>query len=162
MRLITVHGSVGDWSIFRPIRVFREKTPGRKHGAFPFLAPAAALAICVLVGCGGSDGPERYPVEGAVIYDGKPVPAGRIDFEPDPAQGNKGPAGYATIEDGRYATAQGKGTVGGPLVVRITGTDGEATGESPYGTMLFPTYTTSVDLPHESTTHDFDLPATPR
>ena len=34
---------------------------------------AVTAAAC---GCGGSDGPPRYEVSGAVTYDGRPVPKG--------------------------------------------------------------------------------------
>ena len=122
---------------------------------------ATLLALCVLVGCGDSGGPTRYSVEGTVTFDGKPVPSGEIALEPDAGKGNKGPAGHAIIENGRYVTSPGKGTVGGPHVVRITGSDGKATGESPYGGFLFEPYTVNVDLPQENTSHDFDVPATP-
>ena len=98
----------------------------------------------LVLGCSGSSGPPRYPVEGSVTYDGKPVPAGQIVFEPDSTAGNQGPASYATIDHGRFATPRGKGTVGGPHRVRITGTDGQASGESPHG---------SIAQGHEMWTH---------
>ena len=131
-------------------------------GSNIFVIAVAALAVCLSLGCGGSAGPKRYRIEGTVTYDGKPVAGGRIDFEPDPARGNQGPPGYAIIENGRYVTARGKGAVGGPHVVRITGTDGQPTGESPYGRMLFSSYTTTIDLPHEPATQDFDVPVSAR
>lgn len=119
----------------------------------------AMLALGLLAGCGGPAGPARYDVEGVVTYDGKPVPAGRVVFEPDSAKGNQGPACYADIEDGKYASPSGKGTVGGPHVVRINGSNGVPHDESPLGTALFPEYRTNVDLPKETATHDFDVPA---
>ncbi len=124
------------------------------------LGVAVTLSVFGLVmGCGGSGGPTRYTVEGKVTFGGKPVPAGEITFEPDPAKGNKGPAGYGIIDDGRYATSPGKGVVGGPHVVRITGNDGKASGESPYGRSLFESYRVEVDLPKQDTSQDFDVPA---
>jgi len=33
---VSVHGLVGDWSIFRPENAFRGQTVGRKHGPVPF------------------------------------------------------------------------------------------------------------------------------
>jgi hypothetical protein len=138
--------------------------PTPRHAAHARGIFIASLVFCLTAvwlapGCGGSSGPIRYPLEGAVTYDGQPVPGGTIEFEPDSSKGNRGPAGYATIENGRYATSPGKGTVGGPHIVRITGTDGKASGESPYGAPIFPLHKATADLPRESATHDFDVPA---
>ena len=57
-----------------------------------------------LVGCGGAveSGPPRFRLSGKVTFDGKPVPAGTIYFEPA-----TGPAGSAQIKDGQYDTANG-------------------------------------------------------
>lgn len=117
------------------------------------------IAPLLFAAC-GTDGPARYDVSGAVTFDGQPVPAGRIVFEPDSTQSNQGPAAYADIESGRYATPRGKGHVGGPHVVRITGTDGVPSGELPDGRQLFPEYKTTLDLPQDDADHDFDVPAT--
>lgn len=117
------------------------------------LAAIAALLLCAgLAGCGGrGDETRRFDLSGAVTFDGRPVPAGTILFEPDSSQGNKGPAGFAKIADGRFNTAaSGKGTIGGPHVVRITGSD-KAT--------LFSDYVTQADLPKEKSTKDFEVPA---
>jgi len=120
-----------------------------------------AVAIAWLsAGCGRSSGPARYDVSGKVSYGQAPVPAGRIVFEPDDAKGNSGPPSYAQIKEGRYATPPGKGTVGGPHRVRITGFDGRGAGESPDGTPLFSEYRASIDLPKEDATRDLDVPAT--
>lgn len=112
----------------------------------------AALWLCAgLAGCGGSsDTTRRFDLSGAVTFEGKPVPAGTILFEPDPGKGNKGPAGFAKIADGKFDTAAGgKGTIGGPHVVRITGSD-KAT--------LFSDYVTSADFPQQKATKDFEVP----
>ena len=116
------------------------------------------LAAVLLPGCGPS-GAGRYDVSGAVTYDGQPVPAGLVIFEPDASKGNTGPASYATIQQGRYATQPGEGAVGGPILVRIMGRDGDPSSETPQGRMLFPReYQTNINLPQENTTHDFDVP----
>jgi len=87
-----------------------------------------AVMFFVLVwsvsGCGGS-GVERVEVSGAVTYKGELVPAGPVIFEPDPKQGNIGPQGFAKIKDGKYQTESGLGSVGGPVIVRITVFDGK-------------------------------------
>ncbi len=120
------------------------------------LGLAAAVFAC---GCSGSDGPTRYPVSGTVSHGGKPVPGGQIAFEPDGAKGNRGPAAYATIKNGEFATDRGLGTVGGPHIVRVLATDGQPNRESPDGNMLFSPFETTVDLPQASSTHDFAIPA---
>ena len=129
----------------------------RRAGCGVFLAVVIAW---LTAGCGGSGGPARYDLSGKVSYGGKPVPAGRIVFEPDGAKGNSGPASYAEIHDGRYAAPRGKGTVGGPHRVRIAGFDGHGAGESPEGAPLFSEYRTTAKLPTQDGTRDFDVPAT--
>ncbi len=127
----------------------------------PFAATlwgAAVVGLSLAVGCGGPGGPERFHLSGTVTHDGQPIPAGEIAFEPDSSKGNTGPAAYAPIKDGTYATPSRKGTVGGPHVVRINGSDGKASGESPLGQMLFPEYRTTADLPKESAEQNFDVP----
>jgi hypothetical protein len=114
------------------------------------------LAAFICSGCGKS-GPERFAVSGAVTFKGAPVPGGQIIFEPDSAAGNSGPSGYADIVDGHYDTAtDGKGTIGGPHVVRITGLSGKPgeAGVQP----LFKEYQSQKDLPRETSTADFDVP----
>lgn len=119
----------------------------------PVLACCAALAG--ISGCGGgNDGPKRYGVSGTVTYDGKPVPRGFIIFEPDSSKGNSGPGGGASIVDGRFATESGKGTVGGPHIVKVTGYDGVPTTneegmELPEGEELFDLYETTADFPKD-------------
>ncbi len=111
----------------------------------------ATIGLCVgLAGCGdGGDSTKRFDVSGAVTFDGKPVPSGTILFEPD--SGNRGPAGFAQIRDGKYDTSVGgKGTVGGPHVARLSGAD---------KTALFSDYVVKVDLPQQQSTKDFEVPA---
>lgn len=130
----------------------------------------AGLLGIVFGGCGRSgDGIERFHVSGVVTHEGKPVPHGTILFTPDTSQGNSGPAGYSTIQDGSYDTAvSGKGTVGGPHIVVITGDDGQASYDEELGeevaTPLFPEFRTEVDLPRSATSVEFEVPAsvTPR
>ncbi len=43
---------------------------------------AAAVAICVLVGCGKGDGPALAPATGVVTLDGKPLENARVMFHP--------------------------------------------------------------------------------
>lgn len=123
----------------------------------------AGCLLCFQSGCGGggTDGPARYGLSGTVTYDGKPVPFGQMIFSPDTAAGNSGPQGFAEIRDGKYQTAEGKGTVGGPHVVQITGFGSDpATGsEDNPVPPLFSEYQTKADLPKEDATMDFEVPA---
>lgn len=118
------------------------------------------LAAIAIAGC-SSDGPTRYRLQGAVTYDGKPVPAGTIIFEPDSSQKNDGPQGLATIHNGIFDTAKGgKGTVGGPHRITILGCDGANISEtSPQGKPLFEPFITTADLPRKNGKYDFDVPA---
>jgi hypothetical protein len=115
-----------------------------------------SLLLIFLAGCGGE---RTYQLSGNVTFQGKPVPAGQIVFEP--AAGNSGAPGFAKIKDGHYDTGilDGQGVIGGPHVVRIHGRDGIRQGELLNGLQLFPDYTAAVDLPKKSGTLDFDVPA---
>ena len=126
------------------------------------LQSAFITVFFVAFSCAGcaEKGPERYDFSGAVTFGGKPVPAGTIEFEPDGAAKNAGPQVVVAIKDGRYETPPGKGTVGGPHIVRIFGYDGvpNIEGGSIEGAAIFPPYETRLDLPKQSSTHDFDVP----
>ncbi len=120
--------------------------------------PVLMMTAAVLAGCGDT-GPTRLRVSGKVTFDGKPVPAGQIVFEPDSTANNKGPMGSAEITDGQYDTqTAGIGTVGGAHVARITGLSGRPTGNTTVNP-LFNTYEVKVDLGQEPATKDFDVPA---
>ena len=125
--------------------------------------PALALvAVPFAAGC-FKGGPPEYHLSGSVTFQGKPVPAGQLFFDPDYARGNDGPAGFAYIKDGRYDTrAGGKGVVGGPHTVRIHGADGKPDAELPVGRPLFREYAAKAALPRQDGTHDFDVPASAR
>lgn len=121
-----------------------------------------SASLFLLLGCGGGD--KGHRVSGKVTFKGQPLPAGRIYFMPDSKQGNKGATGFADVKSGAYDTASGgRGSAGGPMIVKIEGWDpsqqvkSEKTHESS-PKVLFPPYQTNVDLPKEDTTKDFDVP----
>jgi hypothetical protein len=123
-----------------------------------------SAVICCFAGCG--DG--GNPISGTVNFNGKPVPSGKIYFIPDESKGNVGAPGYATIENGAYDTsaAGGKSPQLGPMTVGIEGFDPNATATTPGDTSgevtvkaLFPYYQTTTDLTADSSTVDFDVPA---
>src|SRR5947207_3360144 len=78
--------------------------------------------VCLLIGCFAENGPTRYRISGTVTFNGQPVPHGEILFTPDSSQGNSGPQGIATIQDGRYDTdgSRAPGVAGGPTIVQVT------------------------------------------
>lgn len=118
-----------------------------------------SLFSLVLAGCSPS-GPPRYNLSGKIEFDGKPIPSGRIIFEPDRSAGNEGIRAVADIKDGHYQMPPGEGTIGGPHDVKIFGGDGTEVGGTPYGNSLFPMYRTKIDVPKEQATYDFNVPAT--
>ncbi len=126
---------------------------------------AIALAGCALLavasaGCGGEQEVPRYPVSGKVTYGNQPVPYGEIMFSPDSSQQNSGPGSIALIQNGEYETFAGKGVIGGPHRVRISGLNA-IPGSVPESEIeeLFPPYETTIDLPDSATTHNFEIPA---
>ena len=119
-----------------------------------------ATACCMLLtgitaGC-SRPGTTRYSLKGTASFKGKPVPGGRVMLAPDGTQGNRGPAAYAQIIDGRFMTEKGKGHVGGPHLVEIQGFDTTAGTEPPPS--MFPVYETVVDLPKADSIMDFEVP----
>jgi hypothetical protein len=123
----------------------------------------ALVTVAVLVGgCTRPSGPTRYPVSGRVTRGGQPLALGRISFEPETSQGNRGPGAYGEISAGRYETYRTMGAVGGPHRVVIEGYAGDTDEQRRKRAPLFPTYVTSVDLPAGSASFDFDVPATIR
>ena len=119
-----------------------------------------AIAVATVAGCGNNGDPRQHNLSGTVTFAGKPIPAGSIVFEPDSAKGNSGPQGAADIRDGKYDTkATGKGTLGGPYIVRITGFDRLEENESQPATRLFDEYRIEVDISEKTDVKDFDVPA---
>jgi hypothetical protein len=135
-------------------------------GLFP-TACCTVLVTMLFAGCGNSTAPQEYHLSGSATFAGKPILAGNILLVPDASKGNRGPAGFATIRDGKFDTRiDGRGTVGGPHRVEISPPPldvGElsASQTAPLAKPLFREYVTDVDLPRQDTTHDFAVPATP-
>ena len=61
------------------------------------------------------------------------------------------------IVNGHYRTRDGKGTVGGPHVVTIFGTNGKTATET-YDNSLFSPYRSRVELPKQDASLDFSIP----
>ncbi len=113
--------------------------------------------LLLFVGCAEKDD-GRYDLSGNVTIDGKPVPVGEISFEPDGKSGNKGPASFVPIKDGKYSVPGDSGVIGGKYNVTIIGFDGVAAGEASDGKeLLRKPYSEKIDLPKEDSTRDFEI-----
>lgn len=125
---------------------------------FSRFAVAVLLAFAV-AGC-GKKGPDVYHVSGTADFAGKPIPAGRVYFNPDLTKGNDGPQGYADIRDGNFDTRnKGRGTMGGAVVVRIEGFASVGDNASSYGKPLFVAHEVREDLPREDCSRIWAVPA---
>ena len=122
------------------------------------LLTALALVSATLVGCGKRGSDALYEISGSVTFAGRPVPGGRIVFEPDEARGASGMVSIGDIANGSYRTRPQRGFGGGPCRVTIYGTDGTVPTEEK-DTSLFPPWQTTLDLPREACRRDFDVPA---
>lgn len=124
----------------------------------------AAFAVAVLglaAGCGSGE-PKLYDVSGTLTFEGKPIAAGVIHFEPDAAKGNRGVAGYAEIHGGKFDTAKkGRGVLGGAYSIRINGFDGKVGPEAPLGAAMFPEYTEFRSMKAENQTIDITVKKKP-
>ena len=127
------------------------------------IAVSACAILALVCGCPGQTGPERYDITGAATFDGQPIPAGVISFEPDTSKGNGGPGTMARIKNGRYKSDPGEGIVGGAYILRIYGYDGKpetGTQAYPEGDAIFEMgYRMEADLPAEGGTFDVHVPA---
>src|SRR5262245_4608631 len=119
-----------------------------------------SVVACVLaLGCAKSDH-EAYHLSGKVTFNGQPLPRGKIFFLPAKTTRNSGQGGFAEIKDGVYDTRNnGSATPGGPLIVRVDGFDGNTTPSNLVGQPLFLNYEVRVEVPRDSATKDFDVPA---
>lgn len=77
----------------------------------------SGLCGLCLSGCGGSDGPQRHALRGAVAVEGIAVAEGTISFLP--AAGNGAQPAHTTIEDGEYRFSSDDGPFSGPHRVVI-------------------------------------------
>lgn len=126
---------------------------------------AAAVAMAAVVGgCSKPTIPAVFEVSGSVTFAGKPIPAGRVVFEPDTSRGATGMVSIADITDGHYVTRPDRGFAGGPCRVTIYGSDGTLPAENPadHDDALFPPWQTDVNLPQEPCQRDFAVPANTR
>lgn len=125
------------------------------------LASLALVCLVFTVGCGKPGN----RVTGAVTFDGRPVPAGKVYFKPDGEAGNSGATGYADIVDGRYDTsAEGARNVGtGAMIISVEGNEPQAAGEGAdadvTAKVLFLGYEIRQDIASGDVTLDIAVPA---
>lgn len=121
------------------------------------------LLSCVALACTGcgDKGPTRYQLSGKITYQGQPIPAGIIYFDPDLTEGNDGVQGHATIANGEYDTRNdgGQGPGGGKYFVRVYAHDGVPAPELPMGRPMFSEVTIPVELPLSDGQKDLEIPA---
>ena len=128
------------------------------HKLSAFATTLFASTALLLYGC--SRGPSFNDVSGTVTFDGKPVPAGRIYFNPDFSKGNDGPQGFADIKDGKYDTRnKGQGHAGGPMVISVEGFDGKSENPDSVGKPIFVAYEIKRELPKGPSVQALEVPA---
>lgn len=119
------------------------------------LALAGVSFALTVAGCGKSGVP-RLDVSGAVTFDGQPVPAGELRFEPNVSKGGSGPVGYCSIVHGRFDTRkEDKGPVAGPVRVTVTG----YTSAKAFAPQMFPKFTTEVFIEESRNNFDLEVPS---
>jgi hypothetical protein len=121
-----------------------------------FLAAAGFAGAALLLGCGREE--KLYHVSGTVTFEGNPVPAGTVFFDPVAGGGAKG-QGFATIKNGEFDTAaDGRGLAPGKYSIRVLGFDGKESNDAPRGKSLFPEYTTAHDQPADKARIEIKVP----
>jgi hypothetical protein len=113
----------------------------------------------LLAGC-GKENTSVYDVSGTVTFNGRPVPSGRIYFNPDFTRNNDGPQGFADIKHGTFDTRQGgRKVISGPVIARVEGFDGPEGNPRAVGNPLFLPYEIKLDLPKEASVQALEVPA---
>lgn len=120
--------------------------------------------MVLMAGCGKNTGSR---VHGTIVYEGKPIPGGKIYFEPDAGKGNTGPSGFADIVNGHYDTSEagGQNVHPGPTILTVQGTapltevDRQKNPDITHR-LLFQDHSESIDVPSQGLQHDIVVPAT--
>lgn len=126
------------------------------HLRRPIVSVAAGLAfaLAIVSGCQKSNG--LTPVSGRVTFKGNPVPMGDVYIEPDASQGNKGPQCRSSIIKGVFTSRPEFGSVSGPVIVDVEGSEQHPDKEFPVP--LFPRYTFKTEIPKGKATLDIVVP----
>ena len=118
------------------------------------VAAGLAFALAIVSGCQKSNG--LTPVSGRVTFKGNPVPMGDVYIEPDASQGNKGPQCRSSIIKGVFTSRPEFGSVSGPVIVDVEGSEQHPDKEFPVP--LFPRYTFKTEIPKGKATLDIVVP----
>ena len=118
------------------------------------VAAGLAFALAIVSGCQKSNG--LTPVSGRVTFKGNPVPMGNVYIEPDASQGNKGPQCRSSIIKGVFTSRPEFGSVSGPVIVDVEGSEQHPDKEFPVP--LFPRYTFKTEIPKGKATLDIVVP----
>ncbi len=107
----TVGGAVAaDHFRLRASAEFRGISPGL------LMMMLMILLMMAVAGCGGADGPVRYPVSGKVTLDGTPLSSGVIRLVP---VDQESPGAFAQIRDGEFQFTEEAGPVEATYRVEI-------------------------------------------
>jgi hypothetical protein len=162
--MILHDSEVSSATVRQAFRRSLNQIPSALHCLQSQLQIVPILSMLAMAGCGS--GERIYHLQGKVTYEGKPVPQGYIVFEPDSSHGNTGAAARSKIEDGQYNTraTQGRGTIGGPHLIRIVGLNGKISQanemeEESLPRPLFSPYTLAIELPKQDSVMDFEIPS---
>lgn len=123
-------------------------------------ALAISLPVLLTLGCSEPD-VKRYHVSGRISWNGEPLKAGYILFDPDAKKGNKGPQGLAIIADGQFDTRTkgGRGVSPGDQILDVSGYDGRnATEDNPLGKLVFLGYKKSESINEERSDLNIEIP----
>jgi hypothetical protein len=119
-----------------------------------------ALLLGLAAGCSRSE-VKKVQVSGKVTFNGQPVPAGWISFQPDGSQGNPGrEVRLVMIKDGVYDSSKeqdASGVYPGPTIIRIAGFDGKPQPFFHQGKQIFNPHEVRETV--QGGTKDFDVPA---
>ena len=105
--------------------------------------------------------PDPIYVSGTVTFRGQPVPKGLILIHPDRQQGNSGPFGIATIQDGKFDTKEmkGRGAMPGPVKFAVSGYgNGGVAEDFSDAPSLFPSYVVNKEIGPDSTVIEIVVP----
>lgn len=99
--------------------------------SIPVRLTAVLFPLLSIVGSGGCADPNasgdalpRVAVSGSVTLDGKPLPAGSIQFVPKSAEAGKGVTATGEIQEGKFAIERTQGPAPGDYQVSISSRHG--------------------------------------
>ena len=115
---------------------------------------AVAVFICVIIASAGcQDRLVGHQITGTAMFDGEPIPVGRIVLSPDGSAGGERWQSELAIENGNLVPNRSRPSCGGPHWFEIIASDGvpyeDGEGLQPHGRPMFPPLRARVELPDE-------------